>query len=190
LGLAGPPRPSQSSPSPSTSHSSLPLLTRTSPPAQAIPPPPPAGRFQPPPVPPPDSPRGSPKRPSSDSAAALYAPLRFGSQAPTRPLRSPPVAGLPRYCCLMARLRPPCARCCPGVLALAWLGAISAVALLVPPLPPSHRRRPQARASGTIASPPRRLSEVLWLLVKPLFPLFSTSSGLVSLVGRFDTTTC
>jgi hypothetical protein len=121
-------------------------------------------------VPPPDSPRGSPKRPSSDSAVALYTPLRFGTQAPTRPLRSPPVAGLPRYCCLLARLRPPCPRCCPGVLAQAWLGAINAVALLVPPLPPSHRRRPQARASGTIASPHRRLSEVLWLLVKPLSP--------------------
>jgi hypothetical protein len=56
------------------------------------------------------------------------------------------------------------------VLALAWLGAISAVAPLVPPLPPSHRRRPQARVSGTIAPPHRRLSEVLWLLVKPLSP--------------------
>jgi hypothetical protein len=56
------------------------------------------------------------------------------------------------------------------MLALAWLGAISAVALLVPPLPPSHRHRPQARASATIASPHRRLSEVLWLLVMPLSP--------------------
>jgi hypothetical protein len=53
---------------------------------------------------------------------------------------------------------------------VAWRGGVVAPPLL--PLPPSHRCRPQARASASVASPLRRLSEVLWLLV--MFLLYSS----------------